>query len=272
MVTQVANASIARATVRDDRARAGWPSLLAFLAISEFRSRYRAQALGIAWSLVSPLVTMGVLTIVLGPTLGTMRAHYAMFLLVGLVSWNFVSTATNAAVGSLVAKHDIVKRARIHRELIPVSVAASYLVNLGLEATVLVALCAVVPGLTWSVALLAIPPLVLALAILVVGVALVGATLNTLYRDVAYITSTALVLLFWLTPIVYPLEAIAEPYRTILAWSPLAAFVEAARGAAMDGVVPTARQWLVVSGSAIAAFAIGLAAFRRLEPAMLDHV
>ena len=78
--------------------------------------------------------------------------------------------------------------------------------------------------------------------------------------------------LFWLTPIVYALEAVAEPYRTLIGYNPIAAILESLRGAALDGRWPTAEVWLVVGSSSLAMAVFGLYVFRRLEPAMLDHV
>ena len=239
--------------------------------VSEFRSRYRAQALGVAWSLLSPIATMFVLNLVLGPTFG--RPHYSMYLLLGLIVWSFVSSATNAAIATFVAKADIVKRSPALRIVLPVSVMASYVINLGIETLALLAFTPLVAGsvqLSW--ALLAVPAIVLVLVILLAGVALLGATLNALYRDVAYITSTALVFLFWLTPIVYPLDRVGEPYRAVLAANPLATIVEAIRGATMDGAWPSAQAWAIMVGSACAVLALGVGTFRRLEAAVLDHV
>ncbi len=116
------------------------------------------------------------------------------------------------------------------------------------------------------------PLLALALVVLVAGVALAGATLNALYRDVAYVVTTGLMFLFWLTPIVYPPETIGEPYRTVLAYNPFAAILQALRGAVLEGVWPGAVAWLAIAGGSLGVLAFGWALFRKLEPAMLDHV
>ena len=252
---------------------AHWLAMLVFLMGSEFRSRYRAQALGVVWSLLNPIVTMAALTMILGPTFGHARGHYSMFLLVGLVFWSFVSGSTNAAIGSLVAKGEILKRSPVLRQIVPISVMLSYLTNLGIETVALLAFSAILAGgVQLSAAMVVIPAMLCLLMALLAGVALAGATLNALYRDVAYLTSTALTFLFWLTPIVYPLETVSEPYRTMLSLNPLTAILESIRGALMAGAFPGAQMWLVAVSWSLGTLGIGLVVFKRLEAAMLDHV
>ena len=250
-----------------------WLPTLLFLTWSEFRSRYRAQALGVAWSLLNPIVTMAALTMIFGSTFGHSRGHYSLYVFVGLVFWNFISAVTNGSVQAFVSKPDLVKRSPLLRQIVPMSVVLSYLINLGLETLALLVFAAILSGgFVMSPALVVIPVMVCALVVLLAGVAFIGATLNALYRDVAYLASTGLIFLFWLTPIVYPLASVGEPYRTILGLNPLAAILESIRGALMDGVFPAARMWITAIGASFAILGIGIVVFKRLEATMLDHV
>ena len=249
-----------------------WLATLIVLVRHEFRARYRTQALGAIWSILQPLVMMGLLGAVLARGLGTGK-NYPIHLLVGLIFWSFVSTSLDAAVGSLVAKATIIKHTMLPRRLLPLSVLLSYLVNLGIETCVLGALLVVFPdAMQLSPALLVVPLVLVALVGLVAGAALIGAALNVMYRDVGYIVRTSLTILFWLTPVVYALDRIGEPMRSIVALNPLTAMLQAIRGAAMDGAMPTAAAWALIFGSSIVVFSLGWLVFARLERAMLDRV
>jgi ABC-type polysaccharide/polyol phosphate export permease len=253
--------------------RREWLATLATLIRHEFRIRYRAQALGAAWSFLHPIVMMAVLSVVLPPAFGATDGRYSVYLLIGLVFWNFWSTSITASVGSLVAKAAILRHTMLPRPLVPLSVMLSYALNLGVEILALVAFVPVYPrAFRLSPALALVPVALVFLVALMGGVVLVGSVLNVVYRDVGYLVTTALLLLFWLTPIVYPLGAVREPFRSLLAWNPLTAILETLRGAVMDGAVPDARTWATMTVAAFASLAIGWLVFHRFERVVLDHV
>ena len=161
---------------------------------------------------------MATLTLVLGPAFGR-APQYPLFLLNVELRLR-VDKRGGRLARDQARHHQALGRAA---PLIPLSVMLSYLINLGLETCASAASPLTTGTLRFSSALLAVPLLALALIVPVAGVALAGATLNALYRDVAYVVTTALLFLFWLTPVVYPPETIAELYRSVLAYNPLAA-------------------------------------------------
>ena len=115
--------------------------------------------------------------------------------------------------------------------------------------------------------------LVLILALLLAGAALACSVLNVIYRDVAYLVSTGLLLLYWLTPVIYPLTVVPEPWQQLLTIAnPLAAILTALRGAVMLGQWPSPRLWLGALAPTVASLAAGWAIFRRYEKRLLDHV
>jgi ABC-type polysaccharide/polyol phosphate export permease len=246
------------------------PILLA-LARNEFHARYRAQALGVLWSVFSPLVQMGLISAVVGRLLHV--PNLPVFMLIGIVVWQWVTSGLNSATRSFVDQGELVRRTAFPRALLPVAVLLGYAVNLGLDLLVLTALSAVWPGaFRLSPALLCVPLLLALLLAALSGAALAAAALNVLYRDVAYAVTTALSLLYWATPIVYPLEVIPEPYRALVRLNPLAGIVTALRGAIMHGAFPAASEWLAMAAASALALGLGFLVYRRCEPALLDHV
>jgi len=116
-------------------------------------------------------------------------------------------------------------------------------------------------------------PLLIALFTLqLAGVALMVSVLNVVYRDVAYLVQTGLYILYWLTPVIYPLERIPYPYKLVLQCNPVGAIITAMRGAIMDGHFPTLLGWASLLVPTALLFGLGWAVFRHYERMVLDYV
>jgi ABC-type polysaccharide/polyol phosphate export permease len=108
--------------------------------------------------------------------------------------------------------------------------------------------------------------------VLLVGVGLMTSVLNVIYRDVAYLVNTALMILYWLTPVMYPLEVIPDPYRSVLAWNPFGRILLSLRGVIMGGECPDLAGWLGMILPTMVVFGIGWSIFKRNERLVLDYV
>jgi ABC-2 type transport system permease protein/lipopolysaccharide transport system permease protein len=247
--------------------------VLRVLTRTDFRARYRAQALGVVWSLLNPLVMMGILSLVFTRVFRTATPNFPIFVLIGLVCWQWITNGVTAGTQSFVGNADLVKRTVFAREALPIASVLSYGVNFLVESLIVVAFVPIFPDAFRLSPALALVPIYLALlALLIAGVSLATSVLNVIYRDVAYIVSTALGILYWLTPVMYPLEVIPRPYRTVLEWNPAGAILEALRGTVMRGQAPGAQAWAAMVLPTAAALAIGWLLFRRNERLALDHV
>jgi ABC-type polysaccharide/polyol phosphate export permease len=248
-------------------------SLLILFAENDFRARYRAQALGVVWSLLQPLVMMGILSLVFTRAFHSTEPHFPVFLLIGLLAWQWIAASLNSATLAFVLQADMVKRTIFPRALLPISAVLSYGINALVESIALIALIPFFPGafhVSW--ALLAIPGLVLCLGLLLAGASVAVSVLNVIYRDVAYLVSTGLLLLYWLTPIIYPPSLLPEPWHQILAWNPLGAIVTGLRDVILHGHAPSALEWAQAVGPTLFVALVGVAIYRRFESEMLDHV
>jgi lipopolysaccharide transport system permease protein len=243
------------------------------LTRTEFRARYRAQALGILWSLLNPLVMMAIISVIFTQVFRSAEKHFPIFLLIGLLVWQWFTASVTAATSVFVANADIIKRTIFARALLPVSSVLSFGINFCLESLVLLAFIPIFPGaFQLSYALLLVPVYLLLAMSLMAGIALATSVLNVIYRDVSYLVNTALLILYWLTPLVYPLDVIPEPYRMLLQANPIAGILTALRRAIMHGEPPTALGWVaMVLPTALAVF-IGWRIFRHYEHMVLDYV
>jgi ABC-type polysaccharide/polyol phosphate export permease len=247
-------------------------AMLRLFVGNDFRARYRAQAMGVVWSLLQPLVMMSILSLVFSRWRAN-EPSYPVLLLIGLLVWQWVSQALNAATLSFVGNADMVKRTVFPRVLLPTSSVLSYGMNAAVESIVLLALIPFFPfAFKLTPALLVVPLVVACLVALLAGAAAVTSVLNVIYRDVAYLVSTGLLILYWLTPIIYLPTDLPERWRAILNWNPLAGIVTALRGAICDGTVPTAMDWVRIVAPTALVLLLGVVVFRHFEREMLDHV
>jgi ABC-type polysaccharide/polyol phosphate export permease len=247
--------------------------VLTVLTRYDFRGRYRAQALGVVWSLANPLVMMAIISLVFTRVFHSHIDNFPVFVLIGLLAWQWISSAVAAGTQSIVGNAELIKRTVFAREALPTAAVLSYGINYCLESLVLVAFAMLFPGsLRLSSALVIVPVLLALLALLLVGVTLATSVLNVVYRDVAYIVSTGTSILYWLTPVFYPTDVIPQPYRTVLEWNPAGAILVGLRGVLMRGEWPAARAWAMMTLPTLAVLAVGWLVFEAYERMALDHV
>lgn len=250
-----------------------WLFALWVLTRHEFRARYRAQALGVVWSLLNPIVMMVIMSVIFTRVFRSAQPNFPIFFLIGQVVWQFVSAAANASAASLVSYADIIKRTILPREMLPVALMLSYAINFAIESSVLLVFVPIFPNaftLSWT--LLLVPVVLFFLVILLAGIGLAVSVLNVIYRDVAYLVNTALMIFYWLTPIIYPIEIIPEPYQALLKCNPMTGILNALRGCIMTGTAPSLMMWGSIVVPSLLMLAIGWAVFRHYERMVLDYV
>jgi homopolymeric O-antigen transport system permease protein len=250
-----------------------WTYVLRMLTRYEFHARYRAQALGVVWSFLNPLVMMAILSLIFTHVFPSATKNFPIFVLIGLVVWQWVSAATNAATLAFVSNADVVKRTVFARQLLPLSMVLSYGINFLMEASLLLVFIPIFSSsFKLSPALLLVPVLLGWLLVLLSGVALMVSVLNVIYRDLAYLVQTGLYILYWLTPVIYPLDVVPEPYQTVLKCNPIGAILTALRGAIMLGDVPSPLGWTSIVLPSLVVFGLGWVVFRHYERMVLDYV
>jgi ABC-2 type transport system permease protein len=178
--------------------------LLGNLIRLELKSRYKSSALGFVWSLLNPAMYLVVFYIAFNIILGGGIPRYAVYLLSGLLVWNFFTAALNSGTGSIVAAAGIVKKVWFPREILPLASTGAALVHFFLQSTVLVtALVILRHPVGWEYLLL-LPLALFDLLLLVAGLTLLLSAANVYLRDIQHFVELALLAWFWLTPIIYP--------------------------------------------------------------------
>jgi ABC-2 type transport system permease protein len=192
----------------------GYREILWNLVRKELKVKYTASVLGAVWSLLNPLVFLAVFTFV-SKMLGGAVLDYPVFLLAGLLAWNLYSVAVSQGAQSVIANANLVKKVYFPREILPLATVGVSLVDFVLQSVVLFVFVIVTYGFVLDQIWL-YPFAFVALLLFTTGMTMFISALNVRYRDVQHLIGLALLVWFWLTPIVYPA---GTAYSNILRWS-----------------------------------------------------
>jgi ABC-2 type transport system permease protein len=249
-----------------DSDRQGSAAVEEFWAILEYRylivqfvrrdilTRYKRSALGVAWTMLNPLGTMLILTLVFSRAFGGSQEGYAAYVLSGLIAWNFFAQSTTAATLHLVWGGSLLKKIYIPRTSFAVSATGTGLINLllSLIPLVIVMLIIRVP-IRWTVILLPLP--ILFMAMFALGVGLFISTMAIYYADIAEMYQIFLTAWFYLTPVIWSPEILPELYGLwITRLNPMFYLVELFRVPVYYGEVPDLQLFLI--SGAIAVFTL----------------
>jgi lipopolysaccharide transport system permease protein len=246
--------------------------LLQNLVLKDFRIRYRNMSLGVLWSIANPLVMMMVLTFVFTRIYPNPAfPNFAVFVLCGLVPFNFYSMALNASTTSLLDNQSLVKRVRCPRRIFPIAAVLAnclhFVIQIGLLFVFVFAFGYRINrfwpwlGLVWGLEI-----------VFMSGLALITSVLDVYYRDVRYLVEASNVVMFWLVPIFYSFEMVPQRFRLLYLLNPIAAVVVAVRDVLLHARAPAPGLVALMALISVGCFALGLAVFGQLERDIADSL
>jgi ABC-2 type transport system permease protein len=210
-------------------------ALLSELVRTDFKLRYQGSILGYMWSLLKPLLLFAILYVVFVYFLriGADIPHFPVYLLIGIVLWNFFTEMTSQSLGSIVGRGDLIRKIRIPRWMIVFSSSISASINLGLSLIV-VAIFILFNQVPITLGILMIPLYIVVLYFLALGCSLFLAAAFVKYRDLTYIWEVILQAGFYATPIIYPLQMVNNILiEKILILNPVAFVIQGVRNSAI---------------------------------------
>ena len=204
--------------------------LLRELVVTDFKLRYQGSALGYMWSILKPLFLFAILYLVFDKflSLGSAIEHFPVYLLLGIVIWNFFAEATSLGLQSIVGRGDLIRKVNFPKYIIVVSGTISSLINLGFSMIV-VLLFILINGVTLSWNMLLAIPLIIEIYIFSLGLAFFLSALNVKLRDTGYLWEIFMQAAFYATPVIYPLQMVftkSELAAKLLLISPVAQVVQ----------------------------------------------
>jgi len=244
--------------------------LLHNLIAKDFKVRYRNMSLGMFWSLLNPLVTMGVLTFVFTKFMPrTDIEHYPLFFLCGLIPYNFFALGWSTGTSSLSDNANLIKRVAVPREVIPIATVLGNSLHMLIQVGLLLAFALFARrGVNryW----LWLPLIWTMEVVLVCGLALISSAVNVYVRDTRYLVESFNAVLFWLVPIVYQFPP--PEYRRMFELNPVAALVMALRDILLNGQPPASTLLIKLSLGSVAVLVFGLLLFRRMKRGFFDYL
>jgi ABC-2 type transport system permease protein len=249
------------------------------LAVTAFKLRFYGSALGYLWQLMRPLMLFGVLYVVFSEfvRLGEGINFYPAVLLTGIVLFTFLSQAGSEGVTSLVERESLIRKVEFPRMAIPCATVLTACFNLGLNLVAVVVFAAIA-GVEPHSTLVQVPVILAVFIAFLLGIVLLTSSLYVRYRDVNPIWEVAQQILFYATPVLYPIEVVPEEAQGWLMLNPFALVVQQMRHAAIDPTAPSALDvagWPRFLASLAIAFGIlvvGLLVFRRRAPHIAEEL
>jgi ABC-2 type transport system permease protein len=262
------------------------------LTMRELRGKYKRSLLGWSWSLLNPLATVVIFAIVFrfflkvdaprGDPSGL--KNFALFLVCGLLPWNYLSNGLNGAMLTVVGNANLVKKVYFPREALVVSNVASWVYSLLIELGTMCIFFLIFGNmvLPWIPVVLG---LILLQTIFVLGLALLLSALNVYFRDIQHLFGIVLLGWFYATPIVYPMVLVENadktkpellghqiPLLTLYRLNPMTRLVEAYRDVLYDLRFPPLVDVLYIFGCGVVMLVIGWYVFNRLEGRMAEEL
>lgn len=198
-------------------------NLLLALTKKEIKARYKNAVLGFLWILINPLIQMIVMGFVFSLIFKFGIKNYYLFLFTGLLPWNFFSLAVTKATPRIVYDRSLIQKSNFPREVIPLSIVLSHFFHFLVSWLMLIIFLLLTKQ--WQFFnLSAISYQSLAIIFLLIfssGLSLITSSLNVFYRDVNFIVQAVILIWFYLTPIIYPLNIIPKKYRPVFNLNPL---------------------------------------------------
>jgi ABC-type polysaccharide/polyol phosphate export permease len=220
------------------------------------KTRYKRSFLGVLWTMLNPLLTMLVLTLVFSQLFRFSIQNYPVYVLSGLVMWIFFSSSTSAAMAEMLWSGSLLGRIYVPKSVFSVSAVGIGLVNLLLSLIPLF-LIAIVLHVKITPAILVMPLSILLLATFALGVGLLLSTAVVYFADMLPMYDVILIIWMYTTPIIYNIEIIPERVQWLFKLNPLYYMIALFREPLYNGLIPPLSDWLISAGFALAALILG---------------
>jgi homopolymeric O-antigen transport system permease protein len=230
------------------------------LVSREMKARYRGAALGFLWSVVNPLIFMSVYVLVFSVYLRIEMENYPVFLLCGLLPWQWFNASVGESCRSIIDSPGLVEKVALPTEILPLVAVSSNLIHFLLSVPLLVALLLVMRiPVSWPI--LFFPLVVAVQLVFTFGVALIVSSLAVRFRDIVQLTPTLLTFFFFVTPVFYPSSMVPATYRPLILLNPMAHIIEAYHDVLLYRRPPDPTSFGAVALLAVALLAAGFAVF-----------
>ena len=237
----------------------------------DFTKKYKRTILGMAWSILSPLINLLVMWLVFSNLFGNNVNHYAIYLFAGQLVFSYFSDATNLGMNSLVSNAGIFTKVNVPKYLFLFSQNVSSLINFGLTLLIFFGFVAFdgIP-FTWKFVYLLFP--VACLIVFNLGLGLILSALFVFFRDMQYLWGIMTQLLMWLSAVFYTIDSYSYTVQCLFLLNPIYLYIRYFRKIVIDGTIPTIQFHLLAMAYALLAFGVGAYMYKRYNHEFLYYV
>lgn len=239
----------------------------------DFKVKYKRSVLGVVWSLLYPLMMMSVMAIVFSQMFNARMegVNYLVYLLSGLVMFNYFSEATSTAMTSIVDNFQLMTKVYIPKYIFPLSKCLFVGINFLLSLIPLL-LIVLITHAPITLSYLCLPYAFICMFLFAVGIGLIISTVSVFLRDMFYIYGILLTIWQYFTPIFYGINILPEGLQQVFKFNPLYQFITFVRRILLDGMIPHWTSWLWCGLSAILVFIIGCFVFKSKQDKFIYYV
>lgn len=230
----------------------------------ELKLKYKRTSLGYFWSLLNPVLQMAVLAAVFSHIVNKAVNDYTLYLFSGLLAWNFFSTTVQTSSKALLENENFIKKIYLPKIIFPLS----KLCMRGIEfffSLIALTLIGFVIGLKVKATVVLLPIAIILLCVFTLGISLIVAVATVYFRDVEYLVTVFMQLLYFATPVMYPVSMLPEHYRFVLSLNPFYSQIQVFHALIYDGVLPSAQVWSTAFGVSAVSLIAGLFVLLRCE-------
>jgi len=245
--------------------------LFTTLTWTNFKMRYYGSVLGYIWSLLKPLAMFGVLYVVFTVVMKQNAPHYKLFLLLGIIIWDFFVQGTNAGMNGFIGNYQLIRKVYLPRIVLVLAAVSGAFIGFFFNLIVFFVF-ALLDGVEWSFRMLWFIPLVIALYLLVTGIGLILSIVVVKVRDTLSLWEVVTQLGFWFTPVMYPMSNVPEKYRFIQFLNPMSGILEYSRYVLVGIGGLTKMGYCYVLVVSLIVFLAGVAVFKWKEGEMVEDL
>lgn len=245
--------------------------LIQQLVARDFKTRYKRSVLGVFWSLLNPLLTMAVQYIVFSTLFKSDIENYPVYLLTGLVVFNFFNEGVGQGLTSIVGNASLITKVYLPKYVYPVTRVLSSGINLLMSLIPLV-LVAAVTGETFTRAYLMMPYMLLCVMVFTIGFGMIMASAMTFFRDMQFLWGILSMLWMYLTPVFYPISIIPAETRRYFVHNPMLRYIHAMRQIVMEGTAPRPAEFAVCTLWSCGVMFVGCWIFKKTQDKFVFYI
>lgn len=247
--------------------------LMKQLIIRDFKVKYKRSVLGIVWSLLYPVLMMLVMAMVFSQMFKFRMegVNYLVYLMTGLVMYNYFSEASNVAMSSVVVNFSLINKVYIPKYIFPI--AKTLFVGINFLLTLIPLLVIIlITGCSINIWYIVLPYIFVCLLLFTMGIGLLLSTISVFLRDMFYIYGIILTIWNYMTPIFYDISIIPTALQPIFKLNPLYIFINGARSIILYGQLPTLVELLSMGAIGVGVLAIGSIVFKKNQDKFIYYV